>query len=79
MFVMVLDKFMGGSADRWQCDSLVFEGIEPLIVDRGMPYLVVVDHDAVIVVDGDEPLIKRPVVECIEQQAVRCGGFLGRG
>lgn len=79
MFVMVLDKFMGGSADRWQCDSLVFEGIEPLIVDRGMPYLVVVDHDAVIVVDGDEPLIKGSVVECIEQQAVRCSGFLGRG
>ena len=79
MFVMVLDKFMRGPADRWQCDSLVFESVEPLIIDRRMPYLVVVDHDAVIVVDGNEPLIKRPVVECIEQQAVRCGGLLGRG
>lgn len=76
---MVLDEFMRGPADRWQSDSLVFEGVEPLIINWRMPYLVVVDHDAVIVVDGDEPLIKRPVVECIEQQTVRCGGFLGRG
>lgn len=78
VFVMVLDKFMGGSTDRWQRDSLVFEGIEPLIVDRGMPYLVVVDHDAVVVVNGDQTLIKRSVVEGIEQQTVRCSGFLGR-
>ena len=34
------------------------EVIEPSVVDVGVPHLVMVDHDAVVVIDGDEALVE---------------------
>ena len=45
------------------------EVIEPSVVDVGVPHLVMVDHDAVVLVEG-------PIMEGVEQQPIRCGGFL---
>lgn len=44
-----------------------------------MLHLVVVDHDAIVVIDGDEALIEGAVVEGVEQQAIRCRGLLSGG
>ena len=52
------------------------EVIEPSVVDVGVPHLVMVDHDAVLVIDGDEALVEGPIMEGVEQQPIRCGGFL---
>lgn len=38
-----------------------------------------VDHDAIVVIDGDEALIEGAVVEGVEQQAIRCRGLLSGG
>ena len=52
------------------------EVIESSVVDVGVPHLVMVDHDAVVVIDGDEALVEDPIMEGVEQQPIRCGGFL---
>ena len=44
------------------------EVIEPSVVDVGVPHLVMVDHDAVVVIDGDEALVEGPIMEGVEQQ-----------
>lgn len=35
-----------------------------------------IDHDAIVIIDGDKALIEGTVVEGVEQQPVGCGGFL---
>ena len=48
------------------------EVIEPSVVDVVVPHLVMVDHDAVVVIDGDEALVEGPIMEGVEQQPIRC-------
>ena len=53
------------------------EVIEPFVVDVGVPHLAMVDHDAIVVVDGDEALVEGSIMEGVEQQSIGCCGFLG--
>lgn len=53
-----------------------FEVVEPFVVDVRVPNLVMIDHDAIVIIDGDKALIEGTVVEGVEQQPVGCGGFL---
>ena len=52
------------------------EVIEPSVDDVGVPHLVMVDQDAVVVIEGDADLVEGPIMEGVEQQPIRCGGFL---
>lgn len=51
-------------------DLVSRNGEEPAVILSVMPHMCR-DDDSVIVVKSDEPPVESPVVECVEQNAVR--------
>ena len=77
MLSMEFEEFARGFADRGHGYALSLIAVQPFVVDLGV-LDVRRDMDREIVVERDQPLVEGPVVERVQQQAVRGGHLLRR-